>query len=349
MGREDQQAELLRIGIGGVVPVRWHVEKAGDPGTLTGWASVYNIVDQQDDMIVPGAFRKFISEWRVSKRVIPLTLDHQNTAEGVIGSLVDIEDTAYGLKTAFRFSSTSKAQDARTKAREGHLNGLSVFGPIFNRSFETVAGKSVRLLKEVGLFFVGLTPIPANDRSLVLAAKQDDLAIKPLERCQADNKPGWRWGAGGKCYTFTAGNEESEKEARHKAMQQAAAMGAFPGTGNKSLSFDEFTDGMRQALSIIHPVAMKAAVDVLLSSYQTEPSTDDDQQQQQEHQEQQAPATDGAQYALEVAGGTGPGTDPPGGEPSDSLAESIVTTLDDASVTSDLDLLERQVKEALGE
>lgn len=164
--------ELLRIGVDGVVPVQWEAEKAGgDPGTLTGWASVYNVVDQQDDVIVPGAFRKTLSDWRSSKRVIPLTLDHQNSADGVIGSLADATDSGYGLRTTFRFANTSKAQDARALARDGHLNGLSVWGPIFNKAFDVIAGKEVRVLKEVGLLFVGLTPMPANADSLVTAAK----------------------------------------------------------------------------------------------------------------------------------------------------------------------------------
>jgi phage head maturation protease len=54
----------------------------------------------------------------------------------------------------------------------------------------------------------------------------------PLKRCQDDDQPGWKWGDSGKCYTYTRGNEESETEARKKAMAQAAAMGEFPGTGS---------------------------------------------------------------------------------------------------------------------
>jgi HK97 family phage prohead protease len=55
----------------------------------------------------------------------------------------------------------------------------------------------------------------------------------PLNRCQDDDKPGWKWGDSGKCYTYTAGNDASETAARKKAMAQAAAMGEFPGTGNR--------------------------------------------------------------------------------------------------------------------
>lgn len=56
----------------------------------------------------------------------------------------------------------------------------------------------------------------------------------PLNRCEDDGKPGWRWGQAGTCYTYTTGNEESEMAARKKAMAQAAAMGEFPGTGDRN-------------------------------------------------------------------------------------------------------------------
>jgi hypothetical protein len=56
----------------------------------------------------------------------------------------------------------------------------------------------------------------------------------PLNRCEIDDKPGWKWGQAGTCYPYTAGNDESEKAARKKALAQAAAMGEFPGTGNRS-------------------------------------------------------------------------------------------------------------------
>ena len=55
----------------------------------------------------------------------------------------------------------------------------------------------------------------------------------PLKRCEDDGKHCWKWCDAGKCYTFTAGDEASETAARKKAMAQAAAMGEFPGTGDR--------------------------------------------------------------------------------------------------------------------
>jgi hypothetical protein len=56
----------------------------------------------------------------------------------------------------------------------------------------------------------------------------------PLKRCEVEGQLGWQWGDAGKCYVYTADDEESEAAARKKAMAQAAAMGEFPGTGNRS-------------------------------------------------------------------------------------------------------------------
>ncbi len=56
----------------------------------------------------------------------------------------------------------------------------------------------------------------------------------PLNRCEDDGRPGWKWGDTGTCYVYTAGDEASEAAARKKAMGQAAAMGEFPGTGSRN-------------------------------------------------------------------------------------------------------------------
>ena len=44
-------------------------------------------------------------------------------------------------------------------------------------------------------------------------------------RCQEEEQPGWKWGDSGKCYIYEAGDEESEKAAKEKAMKQAVAIG----------------------------------------------------------------------------------------------------------------------------
>lgn len=314
-------AELFRIGVGGVVPVQWEdLEKSDSgPGTLTGWASVYNVIDQQDDVVVPGAFRKTIDEWRAAKprRVIPLTLDHENTADGVIGSLAKASDTPYGLHATFTFSSAARAQDARIKAREGHLNGLSIFGPIFSRSFETVAGKSVRMLKEVGLGFVGLTPMPANTDALVLTAKesvsntpwsnftQADYTIEQWRRAclvgpdsPSENKGDYKLpvrepsGVLNRNGVHAAAARVNQVQGGGKQAAAKKLIGLYRNQLKedppesllrmaKSASLvlpEDWVGNMKSALSITVPTAQKAAVDLLVADmYGTAPTIGDEQ------------------------------------------------------------------------
>lgn len=46
----------------------------------------------------------------------------------------------------------------------------------------------------------------------------------PVQHCQSDGKPGWRWGQSGKCYVYTPGSEASSNEAKRRAHVQGAAI-----------------------------------------------------------------------------------------------------------------------------
>lgn len=46
----------------------------------------------------------------------------------------------------------------------------------------------------------------------------------PVQYCEKDGKPGYRWGETGICYTYEAGNERQRAEARVKAEIQGRAI-----------------------------------------------------------------------------------------------------------------------------
>jgi hypothetical protein len=48
----------------------------------------------------------------------------------------------------------------------------------------------------------------------------------PIETCELNGKPGYRWGQQGKCYTYEAGNDSSRSAAMQRAMEQARAIEA---------------------------------------------------------------------------------------------------------------------------
>lgn len=156
-------AHWLKIGAAGVVPVRWLDAKSDDgPGTLTGYASVFHNVDEQGEVVAPGAFKNTIARWKQAGRRIPLMDGHSMDNGDVIGSFDVTKEDAIGLAVKARFSADPRAQALRTKVREGHIGGLSIFGEVKKSSVQTLGDRKIPILEEVHLLHVGLTAMPAN-------------------------------------------------------------------------------------------------------------------------------------------------------------------------------------------
>jgi len=46
----------------------------------------------------------------------------------------------------------------------------------------------------------------------------------PVQECEENKKPGYRWGSSGRCYTYSADDEEARKRAKQKAAIQGYAI-----------------------------------------------------------------------------------------------------------------------------
>lgn len=138
-------------------------------GFIEGYASVFNNVDTGGDVVLPGAFKKTLKE-RLAKNFIKL-VDSHNIHEGtsaVIGVVSEAKEDDTGLWFKGRLSSVARAQDVRTKVREGILDSTS-FG------YDTVkasAGKDgVNYLKELKLYEVSVVIWGMNPLASLTAVK----------------------------------------------------------------------------------------------------------------------------------------------------------------------------------
>jgi hypothetical protein len=57
----------------------------------------------------------------------------------------------------------------------------------------------------------------------------------PVQSCEENNKPGYKWGQQGKCYTYNPDNEGQRRKAKQYAIIQGYAVGDFAGL---RVSFD---------------------------------------------------------------------------------------------------------------
>jgi len=60
----------------------------------------------------------------------------------------------------------------------------------------------------------------------------------PVQSCMENNKPGFKWGAKGKCYVYPAGDEKASGKAKEKAYLQGYA--ATKGTMKENLVMEQF-------------------------------------------------------------------------------------------------------------
>jgi HK97 family phage prohead protease len=161
-----------------IVPVEWKALGGAEHGELEGYASVFNNVDLDGDVVLPGAFRKTLADWSKAKAPIPLTADHELSTEGTIGSLVSAVEDSYGLRIKARFSSVPKAQAIRTKMIEGHLRGLSFIYEALDHYQGTKGGQPARFLRELRLYEATVSPAPRN--LLALGSAKATAVARPV-------------------------------------------------------------------------------------------------------------------------------------------------------------------------
>lgn len=155
----------------------FNVKTMTPEGIFSGYASVYDVVDHQNDKVQRGAFQKSLE-----RQASPKMLWQHDPAQP-IGKWDKVQEDSRGLYVEGRlFLSIQKAQEAYTLLKENVLEGLSIGYNVLQASRH----KGHRLLEEVRLFEISLVTFPANPGARVLMVKRetpDEIEIqKILER-----------------------------------------------------------------------------------------------------------------------------------------------------------------------
>lgn len=146
-------------------------------GRFAGYASVFNVVDNQRDVVVRGAFSR-----TVKGRVGEIKLLWQHQQDEPIGVFEQMFEDSRGLYVEGKLLlGMQRAQEAHILLKAGALSGLSIgYSPLRY----TINSKSgVRTLSEVELWEVSLVTFPANDAANVTVVK----SAEPQLNRQDDN------------------------------------------------------------------------------------------------------------------------------------------------------------------
>ena len=151
--------------------------KASDDRTIEGMGSVFNNVDQGNDIVLPGAFAKSIQARK------PAML-WQHKSDHLIGVWDEMRETPEGLFVKGRILETQVGNDAYTLAKAGALSGLSIGYGVKDSAYDRKTG--VRQLKELTLHEVSLVTFPMNERATITSVKAKPATERELEECLRD-------------------------------------------------------------------------------------------------------------------------------------------------------------------
>jgi HK97 family phage prohead protease len=339
------------------------------PGEISGLASVYGNVDLQDDIMERGALDRSIANHQgKAASKIPLLDWHGDSLGRLIGSAKELRSVPEGVWFKAGFSSTPEAQRARQLAQEGHLSGVSIGYLPIRQSFKTAGGKNVRVLHEVRLLEISLTPVPANPLAQVASVKAGDSSKPYGDVAYAD--PGYK-DDGQKRYPIDTeahcraawsyinmpGNQAGYTAEQVAAIKGRirAAMEKFGMQVSAALDYGQFADAMRKILEVPFEPARKAAADVLLDQFQPEtpgpadePDPADDAPAPSEGTAE-PPGDDNAAYALAViAKSSGPPDGAPGSDPPARALAGPLAQLETERAARDMDRLEAEILSARG-
>lgn len=153
--------------------------KAVDPERrlVEAYASVFNVIDKQGDLIEPGAFAACLAEKKLSD--ISVLIAHR-TDHLPIGQPLAISEDEFGLLTITRVFPSPSGDDLLAAAKEllavGGSLGLSIgYRPVDYSWRRDAGGTPVRHLKAVDLCeysFLASPALAANPLAVVVGVKQ---------------------------------------------------------------------------------------------------------------------------------------------------------------------------------
>lgn len=151
-------------------------ESAEQKGIFTGYASVFNNIDSDNDVIVKGAFSSSLA-----KRKIKLLWQHKT--DEPIGLILEANEDDTGLYVKCRINlETEKGAETYSNLKMGILDKMSI-------GFKTVDyemdKKGVRILKELDLYEISIVTFPANDMAEVDSVKNSS-SPKDVEKALRD-------------------------------------------------------------------------------------------------------------------------------------------------------------------
>ena len=158
-------------------------------GSFEGYGAVFGNVDSYGDVIVKGAFRDSLREWKKLKKLPPMLAQHGGLGlsddDGIpVGKWTALEEDETGLKVEGRLINldTDRGKRLYGAMREGVLDGLSIGYRVKRFTVGTKPDEPRRKLEQIDLREISIVTFPANERARARNVKSaSDMTLREFE------------------------------------------------------------------------------------------------------------------------------------------------------------------------
>lgn len=141
-------------------------ENVTDQGIFTGHASVFGVVDLDNDVVEPGAFAESIATGTAAAGV--LIFGQHDDRKEPLGRSMELREDATGLFVKGQISDTAMGRDYRQLIKDGVLDQMSIGYVAQEYDVDT---NNVRHLRKVDLLEISIVNYPANTEAKIESYK----------------------------------------------------------------------------------------------------------------------------------------------------------------------------------
>ena len=161
---------------------------AADIGTFSGYGSVYSVIDDDGDLIAPGAFADSLARLKAQGRGVPMYMQH-GAALGAdprpVGVWTKVEEDANGLRVEGKLVGldTETGRYNYALVKEGAMSGLSIGYSGVKADYGKKPGDPRRTIKSATLREISIVDQPMNAHARLSGLKsiEDLLSMAEAE------------------------------------------------------------------------------------------------------------------------------------------------------------------------
>lgn len=148
--------------------IGFEIKEVTSTGTFSGYGSVYGVLDQGDDIVLPGTFTKSLGDLSVKGQMPAMLWQHK--ASEPIGAYTAVKEDASGLYVEGRLAlKTQRGAEAYELMQMKAISGLSIGYKTNDADYNAKTG--VRTIKSAELYEISLVTFPMNDTARVSMVK----------------------------------------------------------------------------------------------------------------------------------------------------------------------------------